>query len=243
MAKISKGTIANFTKPKTKKIRLIVNNKAKIYRVSRQGIGHLVTRFGVFILYRFFVNDKWQEYNVLFKGKLNGRLEPKLMHKSILHLRVDSGCLTGQVFDDQTCECRGQLRKAMREISEIGEGLIICIPKQDGRGMGIPFKLATLSLQYLYNMDTVEAAEFLAGNHKIDKRDYYGTLAILRFLNITKSTKIGLFTNNPSKISAFTSNGYMITRRLPIIIKPNKFTVKHLKAKQKRLGHVGLISD
>jgi 3,4-dihydroxy 2-butanone 4-phosphate synthase/GTP cyclohydrolase II len=237
---ITKREILNSINPISRNFKLRINGKSTVYKVTRMGVGHLETKHGVFLLYHFDVNDNWKEYNVLVKSETGKDFQPLFKNEPI-HIRIDSGCLTGHIFDDQTCECRAQLYKSMKEINELGEGVIVCIPKQDGRGMGIPFKLATLSLQHCLDYDTVKAAKAVAKSDIIDKRDYFGAIAVLKFFGIHEGVKIDLFTNNPSKIKAFELNNYLPVERHKLVIRATKFTKKHLFAKQKYLGHMGLV--
>ncbi len=130
----------------------------------------------------------------------------------------------------------------MRKIAQVGEGIVINIPNQDGRGMGNHFKLATLSLQEQLRLTTVEAASVLTDAGPIDKRSYAGVIAILRFLQVSQKCEIGLMTNNPYKLSVFVENGYRAVARVPAIIPPTYYTRRHLESKQLYLEHKGLVS-
>ncbi len=167
---------------------------------------------------------------------------PIFQNPHTITMRIDSGCESGQKFGDITCDCKDQLFLAMREIAKIGEGIMINIPHQDGRGMGNPFKLATLSLQEQLRLTTVEAASVLTNAGPIDKRSYGGVIAILRFLQISERCEICLITNNPYKFKVFEENGYR-AKRVPVAIQPTQHTRRHLEAKQLYLGHKGLVSD
>lgn len=120
---------------------------------------------------------------------------------------------------------------------------MINIPHQDGRGMGNPFKLATLSLQEQLCLTTVEAASVLTDAGTIDKRTYAGVIAILRFLRISQKCEIGLMTNNPYKLNVFEENGYRAVAMVPVVIPPTHYTRRHLESKQLYLGHKGLVSE
>jgi GTP cyclohydrolase II len=138
---------------------------------------------------------------------------------------------------DNTCECREQLHETMQNIIDNEEGMIVHIPHQDGRGKGIPFKLATLFLQKELGLNTVESAAYLANKDKIDVRTYAGVVGVLKFFNIDPEiTKINLATNNPDKLKVFEENGYTIDNT-PLQIKPNDNTRHHLDAKKKYLEH------
>ncbi|MFA6527213.1 MAG: hypothetical protein WCT20_02200, partial [Candidatus Babeliales bacterium] len=128
--------------PKMKPCEVTCGNNTVAYEITRQGVGLLETPYGEFYLFDFKVNDTWEHYFALVKAQLNSDFMPEFKNSKSVTLRIDSGCLTGQLFNDRTCECKAQLELAMKDISEIGEGLVICIPTQDGRGMGLPFKLA-----------------------------------------------------------------------------------------------------
>ena len=162
-------------------------------------------------------------------------------NKDCLVLRIDSGCETEQVFGDLTCECRDQLHLALKTIEDAGEGMIINIPHQDGRGMGLTFKLATLWIQDVLKVNTVESASLLAPGGVIDIRTYSGAICILKFFGISPTCKINLASNNPQKAKVFAENKYTISDYIPVIIKPNKHTKVHLQAKQSYLGHKNLI--
>lgn len=107
--------------------------------------------------------------------------------------------------------------------------------------MGLTFKLATLWLQDVLGVNTVESATLLAPGGVIDVRTYAGVICILKFFGISKNCEINLATNNPKKAEVFAENGYAVVDYTPIIVEPNEHTEMHLKAKQKHLGHKGLI--
>lgn len=228
--------------PLSKRIPVTENGMIRYYSVERRGIGPLNTKYGKFWEFEFTIDDNWQKYTAIIKANIDGEsLNPQFSEKDELVLRIDSGCKTGQLFGDLTCECADQLDVAMKTISEKGEGMIINIPTQDGRGMGISFKLATLWLQDELNVNTVESATMLAPNGVIDVRTYSGIIGILKFLDISTSTIIDLASNNPKKASIFKENGYKLGCLVPVVIEPTKYTEKHLKAKQDYLGHIHLI--
>jgi 3,4-dihydroxy 2-butanone 4-phosphate synthase/GTP cyclohydrolase II len=189
---------------------------------------------------------------------LNENWMPVFSSKKLL-MRIDSGCETGQLFGDNTCECKEQLHKAMEMIAERGEGVIIHIPRQDGRGMGLPFKLATLTIQSRLGYDTVRAARYLkelisrklsnvvsskiginCNDDIFDIRTYCGVVATLKYFEVP-TTILQLATNNPEKTRLLYENGYTIEELIPVKIQPNEHTKHHLAAKQKFLGHLNLL--
>jgi len=228
--------------PFSKRISVIENGTMRYYAVERRGIGILKTEHGKFWQYSFAIDDQWEKYSVIVKAELDKNLLiPMFNNKDQLVLRTDSGCETGQVFGDLTCECHDQLHLALKTLEEIGEGMLINIPRQDGRGMGLTFKLATLWIQDVLGVNTVESATLLAPGGVIDTRTYSGVICILKFFGISKACRINLATNNPDKAEVFAENGYTVAGYTPIVINPNEHTETHLQAKQDYLGHKGLI--
>lgn len=127
----------------------------------------------------------------------------------------------------------------MQKLTEVGEGMIINIPRQDGRGMGLSFKLATLWIQDALNVHTVESASLLAPGGVIDVRTYSGVVCILKFFGVSPACVINLATNNPKKVGVFGENGYTIAKDLvPIVVEPTEHTAHHLRAKEKHLNHI-----
>jgi 3,4-dihydroxy 2-butanone 4-phosphate synthase/GTP cyclohydrolase II len=130
----------------------------------------------------------------------------------------------------------------MEKIAERGEGMVIHIPRQDGRGMGLPFKLATLRLQAELKVDTVAASYLLDPDGSRDVRTYAGVIAIFKYLEIPTTTNINLETNNPKKLEVFAENNYIV-KADPLVIPATEDTLIHLRAKQEELGHMNLIED
>ncbi len=229
--------------PKGKQVDVTENGDTRWFIVTRKGVGVILTTDGYFHQFDFAIDDQWEKYSVIFRGILDDELMPIFTKPEMLLIRVDSGCETGQLFYDITCECREQLGLAMKTIAEAGEGMIVNIPRQDGRGFGLPFKLATLRLQTLLKMDTVEAAHAVAPNGVIDIRTYAGVIGILKYFGVPTSMKINLATNNPHKARVFNENGYSVEGYTPVVIPPTEHTGHHLYAKQEHLGHIGLVPE
>lgn len=226
----------------SKRISVSENGVMRYFQVERRGIGILNTPYGKFWEYNFAIDDQWEKYSVIVKAEIDtDLLIPIFKNKKRLVLRTDSGCETGQLYKDLTCECREQLHLAMKTIAEGEEGMIISIPSQDGRGMGLTFKLATLWIQDVLKLNTVESAALLAPGGVIDVRTYSGVICILKFLGILETCTINLATNNPKKAEIFAENGYSVAEFTPIVIEPNHYTEQHLLAKQTHLGHKNLI--
>jgi GTP cyclohydrolase II len=224
--------------------RVLVNDQgtAHTLKVSREGLGPLNTWFGPVHHFTFSIDDKWAKYSVLVMANLSPSFFPIFKDTTDLLLRVDSGCETGQLFGDRTCECRDQLELGLEKIAERGEGIVINIPRQDGRGLGLPFKLATLRLQEDLQVDTIEASALLDPDGSRDTRTFAGVIGILKFFEIPSGTRIGLMSNNNKKLEIFTDNGYR-GKLVPVVVPPTIYTLPHLKAKQAVFGHANLVQE
>lgn len=231
--------------PVPKRISVSEEGQRRYYFVERRGVGILQTKFGDFWLYTFRIEDAWMDYYVAVRAELNPEtLNPVFSYPDRrIVLRIDSGCATGQIFGDLTCDCQEQLDQTLASICQIGEGMVINIPKQDGRGMGLSFKLATLWVQEKLGVDTIESAALLSPDSVIDARTYSGVIAILKFFDIPLDVQIELATNNPQKKNVFPENGYTVNKTLPVVTKPTPHTIRHLLAKQEQLGHKGLVPE
>jgi 3,4-dihydroxy 2-butanone 4-phosphate synthase/GTP cyclohydrolase II len=228
--------------PRMERIEVVERGVARVIQVTRVGVGPLLTHAGPFHHFLFRIQDEWEDYSALVKADLDQKLNPVFQQDSPLLLRIDSGCETGQVFGDKTCECRDQLHKALETIEKNGEGVLVNIPHQDGRGLGLGFKLATLFVQEELGVGTVTASALLdpAGATR-DARTYGGVIAILRFFGVLKGREIALMSNNPKKLEIFEENGHGTPQFVEVQIEPTEHTRHHLLEKQEHLGHVNLV--
>ncbi len=164
------------------------------------------TKFGEFSFMGYSDEIENKEYIAIVKGEVN--------EKENISVRLHSECLTGDVFGSKRCDCQAQLHRALTEIEEKGEGVIIYL-RQEGRGIGILNKLKAYKLQD-QGYDTVEA------NHKLgfkdDMRDYAVASQIIKDLGIKS---VSLKTNNPSKIKGLETYGIKVSERDPIEIEHN----------------------
>ena len=218
-------------------------NLPLVYNIVSSGAMELSYKDKISIgrLFHIQVNDEWHDYYVLYIGLLDQNKMPNLAEnndKEII-VRIDSGCLTGMVFGDRTCDCHEQLSIAIDSAIENGIGFIIHIPSQDGRGMGIDFKLKTLDEQYYNHLNTVESAKKVSHLENIDRRTYHGAVGCLKLLGVKLNMRLNIATNNPEKIEAFKLAGFTNLNTSRVFATHISDEVKkHLSAKQQFLGHL-----
>ena len=147
-------------------------------------------------------------------------------------VRVHSECLTGDVFGSRRCDCGNQLREAMRRIAAEGVGVIVYLRGHEGRGIGIANKLDAYQLQDC-GFDTVEAN--VALGLPVDSREYGIGAQILVDLGVGA---MRLLTNNPAKRGGLEGFGLEIVERIPLVTESNEESIRYLRTKQERMGHL-----
>jgi 3,4-dihydroxy 2-butanone 4-phosphate synthase/GTP cyclohydrolase II len=130
-------------------------------------------------------------------------------------VRVHSECLTGDVLGSLRCDCGNQLEIALAQVAEAGEGVVLYMRSQEGRGIGLANKMKAYHLQQTQGLDTVDANKALG--LPVDIRDYGVGAQIMRDLGIRK---MRLLTNNPSKYHAMRGYGLEISERVPLQAPP-----------------------
>ncbi|HEX5011604.1 MAG TPA: GTP cyclohydrolase II RibA, partial [Planctomycetota bacterium] len=126
----------------------------------------------------------------------------------------------------------GQLQAALRRVAEEGEGVVLYMRQQEGRGIGLANKMKAYHLQQTQGLDTVEANKALG--LPVDVRDYGVGAQILRDLGVRR---MRLLTNNPSKYHALSGYGLQITERVPLQVPSDRHNEGYLRTKRDKLGH------
>jgi GTP cyclohydrolase II/3,4-dihydroxy 2-butanone 4-phosphate synthase/GTP cyclohydrolase II len=146
-------------------------------------------------------------------------------------VRVHSGCVTGDIFHSLRCDCYPQLQASMDRILTAPVGVLIYLPYQEGRGIGLVNKIRAYALQD-QGYDTVDAN--VAIGAPIEARDYDLAAHILFDLGYPE---IKLLTNNPAKVEALQQEGVDVLEQVPLIVKPSSYNTRYLKTKKERMAH------
>lgn len=210
-------------------IRDLIAYRLRKELLVEQGVEvDMPTAYGHFRLIPFRQKSNGLEHIALIKGDISGE-EPVLV-------RVHSSCATGDIFGSMRCDCGEQLHRAMELIDKEGKGVIVYL-NQEGRGIGLMEKIKAYKLQE-EGLDTVDANLHLG--HKADERDYGVGAQILHLLGVRK---MRLITNNPVKRIGLEGYGLEVVDNVGIEIEPNRYNLRYMLTKQKRMGHTLHMSE
>ena len=188
-----------------------MDNKLKFIETSK-----LPTDIGEFTVHAFTDEKESKDHLAICMGDL-------LTSEPVLS-RIHSQCITGESFFSMRCDCRYQLTESLKQIADIGRGVVFYL-QQEGRGIGLSNKIKAYSLQDK-GLDTVEANHHLG--FKEDERTYENVAGMINFLAIKK---LDLMTNNPKKIEALKSMGVEVSQRVPLFTSSNKYNEKYISTK------------
>ena len=190
----------------------------------------LPTRHGDFRCHLYRGREDGTEHMALTVGGLEPNTQDGIDHP--IMVRVHSECLTGDVLGSLRCDCGEQLGTALERVAAQGEGCVLYMRSQEGRGIGLANKMKAYHLQQTQGLDTVEANTALG--LPVDVRDYGVGAQILRDLGIRS---LRLLTNNPAKYHAMRGYGLQIAERLPLQTKAGEHNEGYLRTKRDKLGH------
>lgn len=187
-----------------------------------------------YISHYFFKNDVWKSYYVV---SVSPDFPNNTSRQEEVLLRLDSGCMSGQIYNDGGCDCLDQLHHALGLLakSKDQKGVLIHIPTHDGRGFGSAPKAETEiyknggkgRINTTEPLDTIQAAILLYNTAHFDIRTFDGCARLLTENNIHN---VALFTDNKSKVGDLKNGGLMVSRKST---NTHKVTCEdHIKAKK-----------
>lgn len=183
----------------------------------------LPSRFGDFKIFVFRNSEDDKEHVALVRGDAQ--------HQDAPLVRLHSECLTGDVLGSLRCDCRDQLEKALRDLSQEQSGALLYM-RQEGRGIGLGNKIRAYRLQE-QGLDTVEANQHLGFDD--DLRDYRVAALMLRILGFER---VRLATNNPRKVFGLRQHGVEVLSRVPLVTPLNPHNTDYLATKARKSGHI-----
>jgi GTP cyclohydrolase II len=179
-------------------------------------------------------DDVWHSYYMISISSVESSTNKS---SSFPIVRLDSGCTSGQIYNDSTCDCSDQLIKSIEELSSSSnkDSVIIHIPCHDGRGFGSALKAETEiykqggkgRVHTTKPLNTVEAALLLYETSNYDIRSYEGCAQLLQNNHIAK---VELITDSRLKIHALESKGLEVIRKKTNTSKES--CLVHLQAKK-----------
>jgi GTP cyclohydrolase II len=127
-------------------------------------------------------------------------------------IRVNSGCMTGELFGDVSCDCSWQLARSLEMIVQEGSGLLIHAAFDEGRGTGIVNKVNSMSLMQTRGIPSSPAFSEL--KLPLDTRDFGYAGVILHELGLSA---VRCITNNPRKVASLEQVGITVESNVEIV--------------------------
>lgn len=195
-------------------------------QIVRSVSTRLPTEHGVFTAIGYTHDVDKSEHIALIAGDVDA-----LKGAENVLVRVHSECLTGDVFGSRRCDCGPQLNASLQAVQEAGQGVVVYLRGQEGRGIGLVNKLKAYHLQDK-GLDTVDAN--LEQGLPEDAREYSVAGQILRDLGIVS---VNLMTNNPHKGDGLFGFGVDVSQHTNLAVAANEDNITYLRTKRDRMGH------
>lgn len=180
-------------------------------------------------------NDDWKVYYIITRD--NAEIAQGDATETLPLVRIDSGCVSGQLYDDDTCDCLDQLHDGLYQVSQENakNSLIIHIPAHDGRGYGTAPKAETEiykrggrgRVNETKPLDTVSSAMLLYSPGIYDIRTYDGAAKILKEMGFNK---VCLLTDNAVKFETLKRHGIEPIRKKTETHKES--CIEHIQSKK-----------
>ncbi len=179
-------------------------------------------------------NDPWKLYYIITH---DSKTISDFDKNRIVSLRIDSGCNSGQIYNDSSCDCLDQLHQGLMNIikNQTDLSLLIHIPAHDGRGFGSAPKAETEiykqggagRVNNTPKLNTIEAATLLYQTSDFDIRTYDGCAEILKLHRIRE---VNLLTDNKNKLESLLKYEISVKRKKTNTQKPS--CLHHIIAKK-----------
>ena len=209
---------------------MIRYRRAREKLVERTAVARLPTEWGNFTCVSYKNTLDGIEHVALLYGEYDHDVASAIGPDMLV--RVHSECLTGDIFKSARCDCGNQLDLAMQRVAKEGQGCIVYLRGQEGRGIGLGHKLRAYNLQD-EGRDTVQANEDLG--FPADSREYGVGAQILQDLGVTS---LRLMTNNPAKYHGLSGYGLKVTGRVPLFAPITMENKRYIDAKRMKMGHL-----
>uniref|UniRef100_A0A0R0ISZ5 GTP cyclohydrolase II domain-containing protein n=1 Tax=Glycine max TaxID=3847 RepID=A0A0R0ISZ5_SOYBN len=119
-------------------------------------------------------------------------------------VRVHSECLIGDIFG-ATCQCKNQLKLALKQIEAAGRGVLVYLRGNEGRGIG---------LSHMVRASPLEDDKYEELQLPVDSREYGIGAQILRDLGVHT---IRLMTKYPAEYDGLKGYGLTVAGEVPLL--------------------------
>ena len=204
------------------------NLEGSSFNILKVSKGQLDIEGGDFFLYAFLIY--YDNHVEVHYALVN---EQKWDASRPIPFRINSACITSEVFGCRKCDCKWQLEKAIEYITKKGVGLITYHPTHEGLGHGIFEKLDSFRKigETNYSYEELSCS-------KEDSRNFLPVKAILKYFNVEKVIFLG---NNLEKKKYLESCGIEIVDTQNLVYNGNNVnTKKYILNKSYKFAHRAL---
>jgi 3,4-dihydroxy 2-butanone 4-phosphate synthase/GTP cyclohydrolase II len=202
---------------------LVTYRRARESVISRRTQARLPLPQGTFLAIGYHLAVDSREHLALVQGDISSG-------ENVL-VRVQSECLTGDLFGSQRCDCRHELDAALSTIGREKRGVVLYMRGNDGPGIGLLRNLAAYQAQDCgsrpANIDPEPC-------RAVGVRDCETAAQIIADLGI-KSMR--LLTSNPVKCLGLEGYGLSVNDQIPLSVEVNHDNLRYTLRNKERIGH------
>jgi 3,4-dihydroxy 2-butanone 4-phosphate synthase/GTP cyclohydrolase II len=140
--------------------------------------------------------------------------------------RVAAFCPTGDIFGSLSCDCRNQMKMAIRQIAEEGRGIFLYMHVNGGVSESLLARIRS-------HTGVLDAKAGADGGGEL--RELGMGAQILVDLG---ASRLRLMTNNPRKIVGLEGYGLEVVERVPLMTLENEANAAFLEGRREQLGHI-----